>query len=222
MTAQTAPARPTGASAADLVYQHVKTRILEHELEGGELISEGEIAAELEVSRTPVREGFIRLQTEGWMTLYPKRGALIRQVGPHEIRDVVQARIMVESHAVRQIVAAREQEQVAAELAEILDRQDAARRAEDHDDFVATDAQFHQHLVASAANQLITTFYLSLADRQRRMSARAVWRDDRRSATVLAGHRNLLDAVRAGDPGAFETALTEHLTTVHERLLGAP
>ncbi|KTR67359.1 GntR family transcriptional regulator, partial [Rothia kristinae] len=123
MTAQTAPAHPTGASAADLVYQHVKTRILEHDLEGGELISEGEIAAALEVSRTPVREGFIRLQTEGWMTLYPKRGALIRQVGPHEIRDVVQARIMVESHAVRQIVAAGEQEQVAAELAEILDRQ---------------------------------------------------------------------------------------------------
>ena len=213
---------PSTETKAGRLLAALRDDILSGRLAPGDPVDEVATAQEHEVSRTPVREGFIRLQTEGWMTLYPKRGALIRQVGPHEIRDVVQARIMVESHAVRQIVTAEEQEQVAAELAEILDRQDAARRAEDHDDFVATDAQFHQHLVASAGNQLITTFYLSLADRQRRMSARAVWRDDRRSATVLAGHRNLLDAVRAGDPGAFETALTEHLTTVHERLLGAP
>ncbi|NKS66646.1 GntR family transcriptional regulator, partial [Rhodococcus hoagii] len=51
--------------------------ILSGALPGGELISEGEIASRMGSSRTPVREAFLRLEAEGWMRLYPKRGALI-------------------------------------------------------------------------------------------------------------------------------------------------
>ena len=67
-------------SAADAVYREVKGRILDGSIAGGALISEGEISELLDVSRTPVREAFVRLQAEGWMTLYPKRGALVRAV----------------------------------------------------------------------------------------------------------------------------------------------
>lgn len=216
-----APSSPPSprVSATELVYQHVKERILDHDLQGGELISEGEIAATLEVSRTPVREGFIRLQTEGWMTLYPKRGALVREVGPHEIRDVVQARIMVESQSVRTLIAAGRHQEVARELEEILRQHEAAHRAGDHEDFVGTDARFHQHIVAAAGNQLITGFYRGLEDRQRRMAARSTWKQDHRAQIVADGHRELLHLLEEADAAGFEASLTEHLTSVHRELL---
>ncbi|MEE3921880.1 GntR family transcriptional regulator [Micromonospora sp. BRA006-A] len=65
---------------------------------GGQLVSEGEIA-EATVSRTPVREALLRLETEGLVKLYPKRGALIRPVSAREIADVIEARRLVELHA---------------------------------------------------------------------------------------------------------------------------
>ncbi|WP_223286039.1 GntR family transcriptional regulator [Kocuria atrinae] len=61
-------------NAAERAYAHAKARILTGELDG-ELLSEGIVADELGVSRTPVREAFLRLQAEGLMRLYPKRGA---------------------------------------------------------------------------------------------------------------------------------------------------
>ena len=90
---------PTRESAAERVYGEVKELILTNGIAGGELISEGEIAQRCSVSRTPVREAFLRLEAEGWMRLYPKRGALVVPVGQSEARDVVDARLLLEGHA---------------------------------------------------------------------------------------------------------------------------
>ena len=69
-------------NAADTAYSFVKEQIVLGVYAGGEMISEGDVAAQLSISRTPVREAFLRLQAEGWMRLYPKRGALVVAVTP--------------------------------------------------------------------------------------------------------------------------------------------
>ena len=143
-------------SAADAVYREVKGRILDGSIAGGALISEGEISELLDVSRTPVREAFVRLQAEGWMTLYPKRGALVRAVEPREVRDVVEARIAVESRAARSVVEAQEHRDVAIDLGEILRRQRQSLETGDHDDFTETDCVFHTHLVAAGGNAILS------------------------------------------------------------------
>ena len=93
----------TTPNAADLVYARVKQRILQGDLEGGRMLSEGELAAEHGVSRTPVREAFLRLQAEGWMRLYPKRGALVVESTPGEIAQVLEARRLLENYAVQRL-----------------------------------------------------------------------------------------------------------------------
>ncbi|GAA2484358.1 hypothetical protein GCM10010198_38850 [Nocardia seriolae] len=87
-------------SAAERAYHEIKERILSGKLPGGELISENEMAGELGTSRTPVREAFLRLETEGWMRLYPKRGALVVPAPSHEAEHVIHARYVVETGAV--------------------------------------------------------------------------------------------------------------------------
>lgn len=206
-------------SAADVVHRQVKERILDGSLAGGALISEGEISELLGVSRTPVREAFVRLQAEGWMTLYPKRGALIRAVEPHEVRDVVEARIAVESQAARRVIDNELQADVAQSLTQILQRQRDSLDARDHDDFAATDCAFHAHLVAAGGNRILTEFYERLGERQRRMAARILWKDDRRCRAVLADHTRLVQLLDDRDAAGFEQSLTDHLRTAYGDLL---
>ena len=64
-------------AAKDRALDYVKTQVLTGAFPGGELISEGEVATALGMSRTPVREAFLRLEAEGLLRLYPQRGALV-------------------------------------------------------------------------------------------------------------------------------------------------
>src|SRR5215210_9105741 len=89
------------APAKDRAYAWVKEQILEGIYPGGELLSEGEVARRLEMSRTPVREAFLLLEAEGLLRLYPKRGALVVPVSAAEVTDVMETRELVESFAIR-------------------------------------------------------------------------------------------------------------------------
>src|SRR3954447_11104588 len=85
------------STATSRAYDHVKQAILDRAYPGGALLSEGEIATAVGVSRTPVREALLRLETEGLVRLYPKRGALVLAVSAQEITDVLETRELVET-----------------------------------------------------------------------------------------------------------------------------
>jgi DNA-binding GntR family transcriptional regulator len=89
----------THLPAAQRAYDHTKTLILDGSAKPNDMLSEGEVATQLGVSRTPVREAFTRLQSEGWLRLYPRRGALVVPPDHEQARDLVTARIMLESAA---------------------------------------------------------------------------------------------------------------------------
>ncbi|MEV6774107.1 GntR family transcriptional regulator [Nocardia sp. NPDC051030] len=201
-------------SAAERAYREVKERILTGALPGGELISENEIAAELGMSRTPVRESFLRLETEGWMRLYPKRGALVVPVPSHESEHVTHARYVVETGAVRVLVQT-DRSALISRLHESLDRQRALAAAGDLDEFAIVDADFHREYVAAADNPLLTGFYDSLRERQRRMNSVALRHGVTHTDRIIEQHTGLADLIEAGDVDGFAAALAQHLMAVH-------
>ena len=91
-------------SASERAYRHVKERVLNGKLPGGELISEGEIAEALGMSRTPVRAAFAQLESEGLLRLYPKRGALVVPVSAQELEDVIETRWVIERYAIERAI----------------------------------------------------------------------------------------------------------------------
>jgi transcriptional regulator, GntR family len=207
-------------SAADAAYADVKARILDGELAGGAMISEGTIADALGVSRTPVREAFLRLQAEGWMRLYPKRGALVSEVRPGELEDVVSARVLIESDAVRRVTRDAERSaELGVTLAQILESQRAGYVQGDLSAVAEADATFHAAIVDAGGNALLSTFFATLRDRQRRMVARSLWRRDERVEQVLTDHELLCRLIADGEPEAFEVALARHLRNIHRELL---
>jgi DNA-binding GntR family transcriptional regulator len=211
--------RADGAdSASERAYRHVKERIVSGDLEGGELLSEGEIADRLEMSRTPVREAFLRLQAEGWMKLYPKRGAAIIPIRPREIDEVIEARALLEAHAVSRIAADGEAtKRLAAELAPLIDRQAAAADAGDLAAFASADADFHATIAAAGGNQVLIDFYAGLRDRQRRMTRDSLRRTAGTRERILEQHRRLVRLIAAGDADSFTAEIAAHLDDILRR-----
>jgi DNA-binding GntR family transcriptional regulator len=123
-------------AAADVAYVFAKERILDGRFAGGELISEGDVAAGVGLSRTPVREAFLRLESEGLLRLYPKRGALVVPVSAAEVRHVMETRLLVERFAIERSLPAPAE--LRAALTASLDEQD--RRVEDGDASAFVDA----------------------------------------------------------------------------------
>lgn len=204
-------------SAAEQVYREVKERILSAALPGGELISEGEIATEMGTSRTPVREAFLRLEAEGWMRLYPKRGALVVPVADGEAGHVVAARLLLESDAVRVVAGGPDiaRVELVHALRANLDAQRAAADAGDVSTFSGLDADFHGLIVRAAGNPLLVDFYLGLRERQRRMTARSLMRDPRQLNSIIDEHTALADLVEDGDAAGFAAAADTHMRRVH-------
>src|ERR1044071_5240332 len=86
-------------------YAYTKQRVLDSTFAGGDLITEGEVADALGLSRTPVREAFLRLEGEGLLRLYPKRGAVGVPVSVGEVEAVIETRMLVERFALDKVLA---------------------------------------------------------------------------------------------------------------------
>ncbi|GAA4700522.1 GntR family transcriptional regulator [Kocuria gwangalliensis] len=199
-------------NAAERAYAHAKARILSGELEG-QLLSEGIVAEELGVSRTPVREAFLRLQAEGLMRLYPKRGALVVPVGPFEAREVLEARRVIECGC---IAAALSDPTLPATLNELLEQQSHAVGTER---FTLLDAAFHTAIVEAAGNSLLSTAYSGLRDRQMRLIAMAVGTMDGKASEILNQHRDIVRAVESGEAEHVRALLWDRLRHVYEGIV---
>ena len=124
---------PSHPSAATRAYDHLKRAILEGTHPGGTLLTEGDVAERLGVSRTPVREALLRLEAEGLVRLYPKKGALVVPVSAQEAHDVVEARALIEEWAAERAWPRRAE--IAPELELLLEEMRRARQADAFLDF---------------------------------------------------------------------------------------
>lgn len=191
-------------SASERAYRHVKDRILDGSLPGGELISEGEIAEALEMSRTPVRAAFGQLEAEGLLRLYPKRGALVVPVSASETEAVMETRWVIERYAIERVI------ERPGDVPELLAASVAAQPGLEGREFVEADRGFHRTLVAGTGNEILLKMYDSLRDRQRRMAHATARRAEIRDRSIRE-HGELADALAAGDRELAERVLRQHL-----------
>ncbi|MBQ1090946.1 GntR family transcriptional regulator [Streptomyces sp. B93] len=195
--------------AADRVYTHVKQAVLERRYEGGTLLTEGELAEAVGVSRTPVREALLRLEVEGLLKLYPKKGALVLPVSAQEIKDVVETRLLVEEHAARKAVPAPPG--LVERLAELLEKQQRQAAEGDLAGAAVTDRCFHAEIVRSGGNEILSRLYDQLRDRQLRMGVAVMHSHPDRIAKTLAEHEEILAALRSGDADEAVGVIHRHI-----------
>ena len=207
---------PSAPSATERAYRHTRDGVLDGTYPAGSLITEGDVSEAVGVSRTPVREAFLRLQAEGWLRLYPKRGALVVPVSAAEIDDVIETRGMVERFAVEKVIAAGRHREVGARLRESLAAQRRLRRSPEP--FTEADRDFHGLVVAATGNRVLADLYGALRDRQLRMGVSALQGDPQRVDRILEEHTVLADAIAAGDLDTALATVAHHLRGTEEAL----
>jgi DNA-binding GntR family transcriptional regulator len=214
-------------SAAERVYRYAKDAILARRLGTDDLLTEGDLADAVGVSRTPVREALLRLQSDGLVRLLPKRGALVLPVTPDEVADVLETRRLVEGFAIRKAIAAPARDGLCERLGDQLARMRAAMRRRDARGYTEADRDFHEAIVAATGNQILITLYRSLRDRQLRMGVVNLLQDGTgrldtagvtRMRANIADHEAILAAVAARAIRAGEAAVTAHLDRADDQL----
>ncbi|ERS47254.1 GntR family transcriptional regulator [Corynebacterium kefirresidentii] len=206
--------------AAERAYDFVKEKIIDGSFEPSQMLSEASLATEMGISRTPMHEAFLRLEVEGFLQLYPRRGALIVPISPQEIREVYEARLLVDRHCAEKICAMSDAER--ADIADQLDatiaEQDTALDGADLRAYAQLDARFHQIIMDGGANSLLAGLGHQLRERQQRFTATAIGRNVARARTFVDQHRTLADALRTGDLDAYLSTLDTHLTNSRNQL----
>lgn len=178
------------------------------------MLSENDLAADLAMSRTPVRSALARLQEEGWVAIYPQRGALVRELTDTEVRESADVRHALETAGVHRSIPALRGAR-AGWFATNLDTQANALRGNDFAGFTELAMALHRGFVELADNATLLDLYDRLQDRQYLSIIRSSGRIVAHPDDVLAEHRTLIADALAGDWAGFATHLAEHQELSH-------
>lgn len=194
------------------VARALRHAIVTMQIKPGEMLSEQEIADRLKVSRSPVREAFIKLGEAGLVRILPQRGTLVVKISQRSVEDARFIREAVECAVARE--AARIRDPMAlGRLADSLTRQRRAARAKDVQGFFSLDEEFHQSLAEAAGRPAA---WRAVEDAKPQMDrVRYLSMEDATPLAVLVHqHAAIVAAVKGGDGTAAETAMRVHLSEI--------
>lgn len=197
-------------SAAERAYQQIRRQILDGTHQPGTMLGETGLAAELEVSRTPVRVALARLQDEGWILIYPKRGAIVQGVDERTVAELADARFVLETTAVERAPDALRQ-RLADTLETSIDAQREAFATGDIAGFIDLTLQFHRGFVEAGDNAVMVELYSQLSDRHRFILFASGDRLLDRCEEIIAEHVLLTEHLRTGSSTEFANTLRGHL-----------
>jgi GntR family transcriptional regulator, rspAB operon transcriptional repressor len=205
-------ARVRGRNARQLVHELLRAQIVSLELAPGTYLSENELAADLGVSRTPVRESLILLGEEGLIDVYPQLGTFVSRI---RHRDVVSAQFIREALECASLgdAVTRATSQDVEDLRELVAAQAAAERRDDTAAFFRLDEEFHARLMAvgghSEAWRVVGQAKAQL-DRARRLSLPLT----QQLSLLIGQHTAIVDFLEQRDAGGADETLRTHLRLV--------
>ena len=202
-------------SLRDRAYDDIREAILTGALRPGERIKERDVAAQMGISTTPVKEALRRLEQDGLVVSQPRRGAVVGPLVLTEAAEILEIRAHLEALGARLAAEKMTAERKRA-LAVELDDLEAIYRSNDARELVAeaTNA-FHRSIRDGAENVFLDRFLDTLAPFDRTIRIRSTL-DPGEAGQDLQEHRAMLDAIVAGDGATAERVMFEHIHRVIE------
>jgi DNA-binding GntR family transcriptional regulator len=207
-------------SLVDDAYVALKEVIRDGVLPSGYQGSEQEIAEKLKMSRTPVHEAIIRLQSEGLVTVLPKRGVIVCPLSPDDMREIYDVIIACEAMAAELLAALPDSERGAK--ADSLDALNAAMglalRQNDLVAWAKADDEFHRFLVSSCGNGRIARIAETIMDQSHRARVLTLkWRPI--PTKSVEEHQQIIDAIRKGLKVQAHNQARDHRVQARDLLL---
>ncbi len=193
----------------------VLDRIVRGHYGPGERIVEFQLAKELGVSQSPVREGLRELAAIGIVTIHPRRGARVRMPSAKELADVSVVRAEVDALAAS-LAAPRVGEDVLAALEDLVEEMLAHLAEGDFPGVTEADVRFHQLVVQASDNHALERAFDQLAPFARTFITLTLPDVDVRE--IVLQHRRILERLRARSPERAADAARRHQLSVSELL----
>jgi DNA-binding GntR family transcriptional regulator len=208
------------ASRADLVADAIRSAILAGRIQSGDTLVERRLAAELGVSKTPVREALIMLAATGLVVLTPSRGTAVRLLDAEHLREIQEVRLLLEPWAVAATTRAGASASIDRARA-ALERSRAHLGSDNRGMLSLANREFHQALYAGCGNEFVVTSLDSVRDLAALAAVSLLWPNYPTWREEHAEHQRILDAVASGDADLARRLTRQHIELSGQRAVAA-
>ena len=198
-------------SLRERIVARLRQAIITGDLAPTSHLIEPELARQLNVSRTPLREAIRQLEAEGFVTTVPRVGCFVSEITPQDVEDLYAIRTVIEGLAARQAA-----ENPESAKREVLDNilADLAKRTGDYRQYHEISGRFHDIIVELSGNRRLQGIYHSLAQHVSRMRTLSLAVRGRPEIS-LRGHRRIATAILRGRGAEAERAMRAHIETAY-------
>jgi DNA-binding GntR family transcriptional regulator len=204
----------------DRAYERIKRRLLNDDYPPGSFLSERQLAENLGMSKTPVKAALERLESEGFITVSPQQGIVVRELSVGEIADQYEIRAALESYTLRTVAGRLTPEQVDRVRANLA-AQARLRGTGDVMKGVELDAEFHSQFAEFLGNREILRVVGQLREKMQRVVTQVFRLCPGRIETSHDEHTAIADAVIGGDGARAAELIARHLE-LGKRLILSP
>ncbi len=171
-------------------------------------LDERQLASDLGISRTPVREAMAQLEREGFVRSVPRRGVYVVRKTKREVVELITAWAALESMAARLITQAAPAEEIATLRAMFAKFENGTLHAK-LDEYSEVNIEFHQAIIRMSRNQVLVDLAENLFTHMRMIRRKTIGEQDR-AARSIRDHLNIIEALEARDTERAEDLVREH------------
>ena len=193
----------------DVVFYTLRQAILKGELEPGERLMEMQLAEQLGVSRTPIREAIRKLELEGLVLMIPRRGAIVAKITEKDLRDVLEVRSSLERLST-ELACERMQDETIAELKQA---QEAFKEALNQNDITLQaqrDVEFHDVIYKATGNLRLIQMLNNLREQMYRYRLEYL-KHDLAHQTLIEEHEAIIEALSKRDKETATKIIVRHV-----------
>lgn len=197
----------------DVIFNTLRDAIVAGDLKPGERLMEVELAETMGVSRTPVREAIRKLETEGLVTMTPRKGTHVAELTVKDIVDVLEVRAALDGLAT-ELAAQHIQQEHLRQLENIHRQYVAALQKENLAAAIKKDVEFHEVIYNASENAKLMNVAGNLREQIYRFRV-LYMKDFSNASDVLEEHRNILKALEEQDQERAGLLAKEHI--IHQQ-----
>ncbi len=194
-------------------YRHIRDEVILGKLDGRQHLTENFFAERFGISKSPVREALNRLESEGLITIIPRRGAFVAELSVQDIEEIFDLREALESMVVRN--AMLDKKSLARMRSAVMSARQF-REENDKSNYIRADSTFHITLLESSSNTRLRKILENMRNQMLIVRARTF---ELSSHTSVKQHLSILEALEAGNRELAANLMAEHIRTVRARLV---
>lgn len=196
-------------SLTERVYQDLRKAIITGQVPGGTRLVESNLAAKMQVSRTPVREALHKLALEGLLYSIPRAGYIVEEMSDDDVEDLFDVRIKIEQMAAHLAIEKITETEIQL-LAENLEKAERVLQNPQDSQMAELDTEFHGIIYKAARSKTLYRICQTLSDHTLKYRIALIDKSEMGRRT-RDGHYQIYKAIRAKDTAQVDAAIQSHL-----------